>query len=387
MNNNLYLSQAQLNAEVNRCLNCKNHPCMTACPIHCNPQEFIQFAKSGNYEGAVESISEANPMGQTCGLICPDKFCMKACTRSHLDFPINIPKVQASIMEKHHHASSITNACASNGHKVAIIGAGPAGISACSTLLKSGFDVVMYEATDKVGGALNLIPENRLPAEVINKEWNFIRQNPRLQVNFNTAINDAQSLLDSGFEYIIIASGEPNIINLGIDGEDLAVSYVDYLRNPEKYITDGDVAIIGGGAVATDCALTARYNGAQNVEMFIRRRISDMRITHEERKSLLENGIDLTSMTKIKKISADQNKLTLYTCKTHFVNGKLEEIADTTIKRPDFSLIVKAIGSSAPHFEDTDRIIYAGDCKTGGSTIVEALASGKSAAEKILSLY
>ena len=97
---NLYLSKIQLKAELERCLNCPSKPCMSACPVNCSPQEFIAQAKSGYFEQAVETISRNNPMGQTCGLICPDKFCMKACTRSHIDFAVNIPKVQATILEK-----------------------------------------------------------------------------------------------------------------------------------------------------------------------------------------------------------------------------------------------------------------------------------------------
>ena len=357
---------------------------MTACPVKCNPQEFIQLAKKGDYQAAVKSIADANPMGQACGLICPDKFCMKACTRKNIDFPINIPKVQASIMNLHHNLSDKLPEARANGHKIAVIGAGPAGIAASSQLLKHGFNVVIFEAANRVGGALNLIPSNRLPGEVIEKEWSFIKQNPLLQIRFNTKITDFTRLFEQGFEKIIVASGEPDSINLQVEGENLTTSYTDYLRSPEKYVTDGNVAVIGGGAVASDCALTAKNNGAQNVEMFIRRRVSDMRVTFEERRTLLENDIDLTTMTKIKKIKTDNGLLTIHTCKNQFVDGKLTEIEGTTIERPGFSLVIKAIGSSAPHFEDTDNIIYAGDCKTGGSTIVEALASGKSAAEKII---
>ena len=96
----IYLSKPQLEAELNRCLNCKNMPCMKACPIKCNPQAFIAAAKAGNGELSAKLISDENPFGQTCGLICPDKFCMKACTRRLIDFPINITKVQATLMEK-----------------------------------------------------------------------------------------------------------------------------------------------------------------------------------------------------------------------------------------------------------------------------------------------
>ncbi len=100
-NKNLYLSRPQLIAELGRCLACKTKPCMNACPVNCNPQEFIAKAIQNDFDGAVEAITRNNPMGQTCGLICPDKFCMRACTRSNIDFPINIPRVQATILEKY----------------------------------------------------------------------------------------------------------------------------------------------------------------------------------------------------------------------------------------------------------------------------------------------
>jgi NADPH-dependent glutamate synthase beta subunit-like oxidoreductase len=92
-------------------------------------------------------------------------------------------------------------------------------------------------------------------------------------------------------------------------------------------------------------------------------------------------------MTKIKKITKENDKLALYTCKTHFVNGKLEEIDGTTIKRPDFDMVIKAIGSSAPKCDDSENIFYAGDCKNGGSTVVEAVASGKNVAQKIIEKF
>ena len=238
----------------------------------------------------------------------------------------------------------------------------------------------MFESFEKIGGALNLIPDKRLPFEVIAKDWSFIDDPDMIELRLNTPVNNPAALLEQDFDGVIVATGEPEGINLGIDGEEHAVSYLDYLRHPEHYAARGNIAVIGGGAVATDCALTAVNNGAENVEMFVRRRVSDMRVTGEERKSLLDAGVDLTTMTKIKKIGADGDYLTLYTAKNRFNRGKLEEIPDTTIARPGFSLVIKAIGSTAPRQPDTDRVIYAGDCKHGGSTIVEALASGKTAA-------
>ena len=102
MKQNLYYNNVQLKAELGKCLNCKTKPCMYACPVNCCPQEFIQNAIDGKFEDAVGSICKNNPMGETCGLICPDCFCMKACLRSNIDAPVNIPKIQATIMHKYH---------------------------------------------------------------------------------------------------------------------------------------------------------------------------------------------------------------------------------------------------------------------------------------------
>ena len=170
----LYLTKVQLKAELDRCLNCANKPCMNACPVNCSPQEFISHAKNGDFEQAVATITRNNPMGQTCGLICPDKFCMKACTRSRIDFAVNIPKVQATILENYRNPSAEVKAIRPNGRKVAVIGAGPAGLAAAAELGKQGYYVCLYEASDKIGGALNMIPDERLPYEVIAKDWSFI---------------------------------------------------------------------------------------------------------------------------------------------------------------------------------------------------------------------
>ncbi len=383
-NKNLYLSRPQLIAELGRCLACKTKPCMNACPVNCNPQEFIAKAIQNDFDGAVEAITRNHPMGQTCGLICPDKFCMRACTRSNIDFPINIPRVQATILEKYRTPQNAAHPKQpANGKKIAVVGAGPAGIAAASELSRLGYHIVLFEGFEKIGGALNLIPDNRLPFEVIGKDWSFVNDPDMIELHLNSFVENPSALLEQNFDGVIIASGEPDSIDLGIEGEQHTLSYLEYLRYPAKYAASGNVAVIGGGAVAVDCALTAVQNGAENVEMFVRRRVSDMRITGEERHALLEAGIDLTTMTRIKKIGTDCNFITLYTSKNRFNQGKLEEIPDTTIARPGFSLVIKAIGSSSERRCDSERVIAAGDCKHGGSTIVEALASGLEAARTL----
>ncbi len=379
-NKSLYLNKIQMKAELERCLNCKTQPCMNACPVNCNPQEFINFAKQGNFDDAVQTITRTNPMGQTCGLICPDKFCMKACTRSRIDFAVNIPKVQATILENYRKKKEETDNISHNGKNIAIIGAGPAGMAAASLLGKRGYTVTVFEAAEKIGGALNMIPDKRLPHEVIEKDWSFIANEKFITLNLNTKIDNPLRLLEEGFHGVIIATGEPHCVRLNIPGEDLCLSYMEYLHHPEKYQTSGKVAVIGGGNVAADCAFTAQISGAEQVEMFVRRRLPDMRISNLECLELLNRQVNIYPMSSPEKVERKNGLLSLHVHKNHFVGGKLTSLPDSSFELPGFSLIITAIGSRADEKIDNERIIYAGDCKNGGSTIVEAIASGQSAA-------
>lgn len=378
----LYLTKTQLKAELDRCLGCKNKPCMNACPVNCNPQEFIIHAKAGEYQEAVKVISRNNPMGQTCGLICPDKFCMQACTRAKIDFSVNIPKVQATIMKNYRCDACFDTLTPLNGKSIAIIGAGPAGMAAASWLEKAGYQISVFEAEEEIGGALNLIPESRLPHAVIEKDWEYIYNTGRMTLRLNSDIGNPENLLNDGFDGVIVATGEPHCTDLGIIGEENTICYMDYLRHPEDYQTNGHVAVIGGGAVAVDCALTAKANGATEVEMFVRRKLSDMKVTKAEYMELLSVGIDITTMTSpVKALKKGDDSLSLFTCKNRFVDGKLHQLPGSVIELFGFSYIIKAVGSYAERKTDSDRVIYAGDCKHGGSTIVEAIASGREAAE------
>jgi len=378
--NNLYLSKIQLQAELDRCLNCPSKPCMNACPVNCNPQEFIAHAKKGEFDEAVETISRNNPMGQTCGLICPDKFCMRACTRSHIDFAVNIPKVQATILEKYRRQPANKSHIALNGRKAAVIGAGPAGMAAAAELGKQGYSVVIYEASDKIGGALNMIPDERLPYEVIEKDWSFIFNHDFITLRLTTKIQNPAELFKEGFDGVIVASGEPNVTKLGIPGQEYSLSYMEYLRSPDQFAVNGRVAVIGGGNVAADCALTAAANGASHVEMFVRRRLSDMRISQHEHLELLKREINISALSSPEKIERNKDGLSLFIRRNHILNQQLHPLPGAVIELSGFDLIITAIGSSADPKVNDNRIIYAGDCKHGGSTIVEALASGRDAA-------
>ena len=383
----LYLNKTQLAAEVEKCLQCPSKPCRQACPVKCSPCDFIAAVKHGKGKQAAELIAEQNPLGEVCGLICPDKFCVQACLRRHIDAPIRIPEVQAEIMRyaRENKLLSTLPEAAFNGKKIAVVGLGPGGIGAVVELLKNGFAVTAFEKSDSVGGALNLIPPMRLPREIIAAEWGFWAQNSRLEVRLNTTVENYADLLQQGFAAVVMAVGEQKLRTLGIAGEDLAVDYVAYLQNQQKYATTGNVAIIGGGAVAVDCARSAKEFGAANVEMFVRRRLSDMRVTAAERQALLESQVDITTMTRVTKIAKSADTLTAYTCKTRFnAEGRLEDVSQSEIARGGFAQIVLALGSTrAEELTEADNVFYAGDFAEGGSTVVEALASGKRVAAKI----
>ena len=381
MNNKLYLNKAQFEAELDRCLNCSSKPCMSACPVNCSPQEFIQHAKKGEYKEAVASICKNNPMGHTCGLICPDQFCMKACVRGKIDFPINIPLVQATLINKYREDMVDSALEPENGKKIAIVGAGPAGMAAAWKLIKLGYAVKLFEKADKVGGALNLIPDYRLPYEVIEDDWNYINRIGKAEIEFNTQIDSPLELLNQGFDGVIMAIGEQNVIDLGVEGEENVVPYAEYLKNPEKFARAQKVGIIGGGNVAADCAMTAKNLGADMVTLFVRRKIFDMKVTKKEMQELLNRQIDLMTTTRVCKVERNGDKLDVYTLSTQPGEKGYEDIADSVVKRKNFDMIIKAIGSRAEKPIEHENIIYAGDCKIGGSTIVEAVASGLDAAK------
>ena len=269
----LYLRKAQFAAELEKCLQCPTKPCEKACPVGCSPHDFIAAAKSGDIGAAAALIAEHNPLGETCGLICPDKFCRRACLRQHVDAAIKIPAVQAEIMRQAREKDLLktAEATAANGKKAAIIGSGPAGLGAAAELLKHGFAVTVFEQNNRVGGALNLIPEQRLPREITAYEWQRLANDSRLEIKLNTEVTDYEDLLRQGYVAVVVAAGEQKCRTLGVTGENAAIAYTEYLKNPAKYATGGNVAVIGGGAAAVDCAITAVKQGAVHTEMFVRR--------------------------------------------------------------------------------------------------------------------
>lgn len=377
-----YLSKLQLDAELNKCLNCKASPCMHACPVKCSPKEFIEAAKAKDYASAIQTIVHNNPLGHTCGLICPEHFCVKACMRAKIDNPINIPLVQATLVKMFREKNHLSDIFEANGKKIAIVGAGPAGLAAAWQLLQLGYEIKIFEQSSAVGGALNLIPGERLPHAAIEDDWNDIRQMGQADIVYDCKIDNPLELLDK-YDGVIMAVGEQNMIQLGIKGEEYITPYTEYLRYPHRFMNKQKVVIVGGGNVAADCATTAHNLGAKEVTMLVRRQLNHLRIDKKELLNLLDKGINIMPNTRLTAVKKADDVLRFKTCSTYIKEGQCLDIKGSDVERGEVDLIIKAIGSVADKPVQNEKIIYAGDCKIGGSTVVEAIASGIDAAKII----
>lgn len=371
----------KLNQELSRCLGCKLKPCEIACPLHVSPQEFIALAKAGDFTAAATEIAKRNPLPQTCGLICPDYFCQRACIRARIDSPIEIPCLQAEIMQRGGYPEFLLPP--SIHKKAAVIGGGPAGLGALFELLQAGWSIDLYDRQAALGGAARLIPEYRLPKSVLDYEISRLIKNNRVELFLNREVTDFEKLKPQ-YNGIILALGETSQRTLNIKGEEHSISYTEYLSHPERY-KGKKIAVSGGGEVAFDCALTAKKHGFETIEMFVRRRREDMRIMAKDQLQLDRSGIiiqDLSSITEITKIA---QTLTLTTIKNRIDSaGKAQAIEGTERTFNNYDIVVQALGSYFPKEDIPDGFLLAGDMVERNGTIVQALASGRLSAQKLI---
>ncbi|HEX5808274.1 MAG TPA: FAD-dependent oxidoreductase [Anaerolineales bacterium] len=390
------MTRHQLHTELLRCEYCEEKPCKEACPVNCSPFDFIMAARVGHPSDIRRSAAEimrSNPLGGVCGLVCPDRFCMAACSRKKFDGSINIPKVQATLVEMAKRLGGIPkfDVPVPNGRKIAVIGGGPAGIGAASVLGQLGYAVDIFESRESLGGMMNLIPEQRLDRNVIQSDIDFALSLGAITVKTGIKVEDPKKLLAQGYEAVCVTTGLWKPIELGIENEDLAIKMVDLLSNKGAYTFSGRVAIIGGGATAVDCAITARERGATHVELFMLEKLSEMPLTAAERQELVDYDIEINGRIRISRIDSDGQGISgMETQRVELPEGlpfkpaNVRDVDGTEGIRNDFSAIVMAIGMrSYLGREQGEGLFYAGDISNGPTTVVEAVASGKNSALEI----
>ncbi|MBR1983347.1 MAG: NADPH-dependent glutamate synthase [Clostridia bacterium] len=303
-------SQEVAIAEANRCLNCKNKPCVAGCPVNINIPDFITLVKQGDFEGAYKIIAQTSSLPAVCGRVCSQETqCESKCTLGVKFEPVGIGRLERFVADWHNaNAGEVTEKPQSNGHKVAIIGSGPSGLTCAGDLAKKGYEVTVYEAFHVAGGVLVYgIPEFRLPKAIVAKEVEGLKA-LGVKVETNVVIGKTltiDELFEMGFEAVFIGSGAglPNFMN--IPGESLKGVYSAnefltrsnlmkaYLENPTTPIMKGgNVAVVGGGNVAMDAARTALRLGAEKVYIVYRRSMDELPARKEEVEHAEEEGIE-----------------------------------------------------------------------------------------------
>ena len=428
--------------EAKRCLGCKTKPCVAHCPVNINIPEFIAEVAKGDFEAAYNIISESSSLPAVCGRVCPQETqCEMKCTRGigidkatgNKKEPVAIGRLERFVADWHN-AQPVGNVTlpTPNGHKVAVIGSGPSGLTCAGDLAKKGYDVTIFEALHLAGGVLVYgIPEFRLPKEIVRKEVENLKA-LGVKVETNMVIGRVISIdelqEEYGFEAVFIGSGAGLPRFMGIPGENLkgvysANEYLTRTNLMKAYLDTSDtpiehaknVAIIGGGNVAMDAARCAKRLGAENVYIVYRRSEEELPARREEVEHAKEEGIIFQLLTNPVEIVEDPE--------THLVGGmkciKMElgepdasgrrrpvAIPDSEFVIPVECVIVSIGTSPNPLIKQTTKgletnphgcivtkdesgltsrtgVYAGGDAVTGAATVILAMGAGKHAAKAI----
>lgn len=426
--------------EANRCLNCKAQPCVNGCPVNIHIPDFISKIKSGDFEGAYQEISITSSLPAICGRVCPQESqCESKCTLGFKFEPVGIGRLERFVADYHNNnCKEAVKKPQSNGHKVAIVGSGPSGLTCAGDLAKKGYQVTIFEALHTAGGVLVYgIPEFRLPKEIVAKEVDTLKQ---LGVNIETNVVIGKTLtidelFEDGYEAVFVGSGAglPNFMN--IPGEslkgvysanefltrsNLMKAYKDTSATP--IMKGGKVAVVGGGNVAMDAARTALRLGADEVHIVYRRSMAEIPARSEEIEHAIEEGIIFDALNNPVEIIGYNNPDDIRDSKNGCVTGikcirmELGEADERGRRRPmpienseyvmDIDTVIMAIGTSPnPLIKSTtkglevnarggiivnedaltsrDNVYAGGDAVTGAATVISAMGAGKNAARAI----
>ncbi len=419
--------------EAQRCLQCKHKPCMKGCPVNVQIPDFIQLVADGDFEGAYQKIQKTNSLPAVCGRVCPQETqCEQYCVRGIKGESVGIGRLERFVADWHiKNSNNKINKVASNGKKVAVIGAGPAGLTCAGDLAKQGYAVTIFEAFHTPGGVLMYgIPEFRLPKKIVSKEIDALKQ---LGVDIQTnmvigKIYSIDELMEEGYEAVFIGTGAGLPSFLKIPGENLngvysANEFLTRINLMKAYTfpeTDTPVrvgekvAVIGGGNVAMDAARSAKRLGAEDVYIIYRRSEQELPARLEEVHHAKEEGIEFKLLNNpIEIIGTEDGWVQAIEC----VQMELGEPDATGRRRPipiagsehkiPVDTVVIAIGQTPNPLikATTDGLethkwggiitdektgatskegVYAGgDAVTGAATVILAMGAGKDAAKAI----
>lgn len=368
--------------EASRCLLCLDAPCSKACPAGTDPAKFIRSVRFKNIEGAADTVRTNNILAGVCARVCPtEKYCQKGCSRSGIDKPIEIGKIQRFLTDYEECSKmNILTKEKTNGYKVAVIGSGPAGLTSAANLALRGYQVTVFERFSKAGGYLRYgIPEYRLPNKVLDQEIKKI-SDLGVEFVFNKNI-DKQELdkIQKEFSATILSTGFSKGKTLEIFKDNkkvqLAVDFLKKVKDKKGNVKVPDNAIvIGGGDVAMDVSTTLKKLGCNNVTDVVYEEFKEFRASKEE--LLLAQKMGVTIIDGYVPLKA--TKAGVVTFKHRHLDALLK------IKAP---LIILAIGQEAALDEfKGHNLILAGDIADGDKTVVYAVKSGKEAALKVINM-
>ena len=417
--------------EAQRCLNCKNKPCVSGCPVNVRIPEFISKVAEGDFEAAYDIISTTNALPAVCGRVCPQESqCEGKCVRGIKGESVGIGRLERFVADYHReHSDAKAGKQESNGHRVAIVGSGPSGLTCAGDLARMGYEVTVFEAFHKAGGVLVYgIPEFRLPKSIVQAEIDNLAA---MGVNIvtNAVIGRAMSvdeLFDEGYEAVFIGSGAGLPMFMHIPGENLlgvysANEYLTRINLMKAYLPEYDtpikrakrVAVVGGGNVAMDAARCAKRMGADEVYIVYRRSMEELPARKEEVHHAQEEEIVFKLLNNPVAVLGDESG---HVKGIECVKMELGEPDESGRRRPveikdsnfvlDVDAVIMAIGTSPnPLIKSTtegletnkkgcivadetaatsrEGVFAGGDAVTGAATVILAMGAGKTAAESI----